>query len=136
VNDIAHPQSIAAQVFGKAQSFSDALFDPHAFVFLALPGTEPRFRIALPIRVFDVDPLNPSQTKWAYSGLHLLEIGPGPADAPELRFKGVIKTEEASDATPNWTYVVPDRGVLHGESVFVVHGDRILSSLWESVPGG
>jgi hypothetical protein len=136
VNDIAHPQSIGARVFGKALTSTDALFDPHAFTFLAMSGNEPLFRIAVPIRVFDVDPLDATRTKWSYSGLHLLEIGPGPADAFELRFQGVIKTEEASPARPNPGYVVPERGVLHGESVFVVHGDQILSSLWQNVPGG
>jgi hypothetical protein len=136
VNDIAHPQSLGSRVFGKASTFSEALYDPHAFTFLAMPGTEPRYRVALPIQVFDVDAAHPTQNKWTYSGLHLLEVAPGAADAPELRFKGVIKTEEASDAKPYPTYVLPERGVLHGESVFLVHGEQVLSSMWETVPGG
>jgi len=49
------------------------------------------------------------------------------------RFQGVIKTEALSDATPRPSFAVPNRGVLHGDSVFAIQGDRILSSLWENL---
>jgi hypothetical protein len=53
VRDIAHPQSIGAEVFGRAGTWSDALNDPHALSFVELPGTETRYRLALPIRVYE-----------------------------------------------------------------------------------
>jgi hypothetical protein len=128
VRDIAHPQSIGAEVFGRAGTWSDALNDPHALSFVELPGTETRYRLALPIRVYE--------TTWAYSGLHVLEIANSATGTPQLHFQGVIKTEEAGTATPIPTFVLPERGVLHGDSVFAIHGERVFSSLWQNLPGG
>ena len=135
VRDIAHPQSLGAEVFGKAGSWSDALNDPHALTFLTLPGTNARHRLALPIHVFDTaHPTEPGRFNWTYSGLHVLEVAASETGAPQLHFQGVIKTEERSDATPSPSFAVPNRAVLHGDSVFAIQGDRILSSLWENLP--
>ncbi len=135
VRDITQPQVIGAAVFGRAGSWSDALNDPHALTFLTLPGTNARHRLALPIHVFDTaHPTDPSRFTWTYSGLHVLEISSSETGAPQLHVQGVIRTEEAGNATPNPSFALPNRGILHGDSVFAIQGDRILSSLWDNLP--
>jgi uncharacterized secreted protein with C-terminal beta-propeller domain len=122
VRDIASPQSVGAEVFGGVNTLSPALDDPHALAFLTMPGPDARYRLALPIDV--------SEVSWQYSGLHLLDIDAGAT--PELHFHGVIKTEESGSTTyPRFS--LRDRGVLHGDAAFAVHGDRIVSSLWQNV---
>lgn len=122
VRDIAHPQAIGSETIGGPGSASDAVNDPHALTFLKLPGAEARYRVALPIHV--------AETNWKYTGLHLFELAVGAT--PELHFQGVIKTDEPGSSTFP-TAGDPNRGVLHDESVFAIHGDRIVSSLWQDV---
>lgn len=112
VQDIANPRSVGSQVFGGQFTTSEALSDPHALTFLM--GATLQYRVGLPIHVFD--------PQWKYSGLHLLEVSAGAA--PQLQFHGVVKTQEVGG---------PNRGVLHGESVFAIQGGHITSSLWNDI---
>jgi uncharacterized secreted protein with C-terminal beta-propeller domain len=125
VRDIAHPQSIGAEVFGDHLSSTDALNDPHALAFLEVAGTgaDPRYRVGVPINVFD--------GAWKYSGLHLFEVTAGAT--PQLHFQGVVKTAELGSAVVP-SFSGPDRGILHGESVFAIQGPATASSLWHNVP--
>jgi hypothetical protein len=124
VRDIANPQSIGSEVIGGMGTWSDAVNDPHALTFLKLPGSaDARYRVALPIHV--------AETNWKYTGVHLFELAAGAT--PQLHFQGVIKTDEPGSSTFP-TVGGPNRGVLHDESVFAVHGARIVSSLWQDVP--
>jgi uncharacterized secreted protein with C-terminal beta-propeller domain len=125
VRDIAHPQSIASEVFGRVGSSTEALDDPHALAFLELAGTDavPRYRVGVPIHVHDGG--------WKYSGLHLFEVTA--SAAPQLHFQGVLKTEHVGPAViPSFS--APNRGILHGESVFAIQGLTTASSLWQNVP--
>ena len=135
VRDITHPQSIGSEVFGKAGTWSEALSDPHALTFLPMPGTDTHLRLAVPMHVYDTaHPTLPNRFNWTYSGLHLLEVTGSGTESPQLHFQGVIKTEEPGNATPGPSFALPNRGILHGESVFAIHGERVLSSLWQDLP--
>jgi hypothetical protein len=125
VRDIANPQSIGSEVFGRVGSITEALYDPHALTFLELAGTgaEPRYRVGVPIHVSDGG--------WKYSGLHLFEVNAGAT--PQLHFQGVLKTEQVGP-TVIPSFGNPSRGILHGESVFAIQGLTTASSLWQNVP--
>jgi uncharacterized secreted protein with C-terminal beta-propeller domain len=125
VRDIAHPQSVASEVFGRVGSSTEAQSDPHALAFLELAGTgaEPRYRVGVPIHVHDGG--------WKYSGLHLFEVTA--SATPQLHFQGVLKTEQVGPAVVP-SFGVPNRGILHGESVFAIQGLTTASSLWQNVP--
>jgi hypothetical protein len=129
VRDIAHPQSLGAQVFGKAGTSSEALTNPHALTFLEGPAS---LRLALPIDVYDKATGDPLTFGWNYSGLHVLEVAGTDSATPQLRFQGVIKTGESGN-TPYPPARYPERGVLHDDAVFGVHGDQYLSSRWEDL---
>jgi hypothetical protein len=122
VRDITKPQSVASEVFGGRNSFAEALHNPHALAILAMPGAEPRYRVGVPMSIYD--------GSWKYSGVHLFEVAAGAT--PQLHFQGVLKTEQLGPTvfpTPE-----PSRGILHGESVFAVQGLTTVSSLWQDVP--
>jgi hypothetical protein len=132
VRDIANPQSLGAEIIGKEGTFSEGLSDPHALTFLDMPGTDARLRLAMPILVYDTpSSMAAGSYTWTYSGLHLFEVAAGAS--PSLHFKGVIKTAE-----PGGPGQVPffggDRGVLHGDAVYAVHGGDVQSSFWQNVP--
>jgi hypothetical protein len=123
VRDIGNPQSLAAEVFGRMGSSTEARDDPHALTILAMPGTEPRYRVGVPIHVYDGG--------WKYSALHLFEVAAGAT--PQLHFQGVLKTEHVGPAVLP-SFGGPNRGILHGESVFAIQGLTTVSSLWQDVP--
>jgi hypothetical protein len=131
VSDMSAPRTLGASVFGRRGSASEAVFDAHAATFLSMNGA---MRIALPIDVFDVPHPNDSGFfQWRYSGMHLFEVTQPPQGDASLRFHGVVKSGERSgpgDAPP---YADPQRTILHGPSVFVVHGEDLISEFWGDV---
>jgi hypothetical protein len=134
VRDIANPRSLGAQVFGKAGTSSEGLNDPHALTFLATPAPNAGLRLALPIDVFDTPrPADPNTFAWTYSGLHLLEVSGAATTSPQLHFQGVLLTDEPGPSKTFPSFGRPERGVLHGDSVFAVSGDRFLSSRWQDL---
>lgn len=133
VRDIAHPRSLGAKVFGKSGSWSEALHDPHALAFLDRPAPDASLRLVLPIDVYDTSAVSPSAFNWSYSGFHLLEVAGDQTSTPQLRFHGLIKTADNSTST-HPPYAFPERGVLHGDAVFAVHGDQFLAMRWQGFP--
>lgn len=134
VRDIANPRSLGARVFGKAGTSSEGLRDPHALTFLATPTPQAGLRLALPIDVFETPRAeDPNAFDWTYSGLHLLEVSGTDTADPQLRFQGVLETDRRGPDRTFPSFAAPDRGVLHGESVFAVHGDRLLSTRWQDL---
>ena len=100
-----------------------------------MPGAQSRYRLALPIQVYDTPrATDPNQFGWTYSGLHVFEISGDLSGVPQLHFQGVIRTQTASEETPNPFYRVPNRGILHGDSVFAVYGEQVHSSRWQDLP--
>lgn len=130
VSDMSQPRSLGVQIFGKAGSWSEANDDPHALTLLPMEQSN-SYRIALPINVFDT-PAG-SLYHWQYSGTHLLQIDGIGSDSPQLSFAGVIKTDEP-DSSHNYPRMdVPNRSVLHDDSVFVVNGNALIGSLWNQL---
>jgi hypothetical protein len=130
VSDLAEPASLGRYVVGAPGSSSEAIGDPHALTVLSLPvmpGEPARHRIALPIDVFA---WVGAKSSWSFSGLHLLEIDGNGTQPAQLRFRGVIRTEESSGPGAYPPYVTPRRGVLHDNAVYAVHGDAYASRFW------
>jgi hypothetical protein len=135
VRDIANPRSLGVQVIGKAGTSSEALSNPHALSFLAKTTPGSGLRLAIPVQVHDTPRANDAtRFDWTYTGLHLLEVTGVETEAPQLRFQGVIKTDQPTPSMPSPRYATPERGVLHDDAVFAIHGDRFLSGLWQNLP--
>jgi len=124
------PKLLGTQLFGEAGSTSDAVSEPHA---LSVLSVDKRHRIALPIDIYATPhPTQAGRFVWTYSGVHLLEVDATTA-VPTLRYQGAIKTEESSDPSNYPRFAFPRRNVIHGESVFGVHGDSFIASRWNTV---
>lgn len=126
VSDIAHPQSLGAQVFGNLGSGSAALSDPHALTFLERPDSS--LRLMLPIDVYDTPKPGSTPFGWSYSGFHVLEVA-----GPQLRYHGLLKTADNSSA-PYPPYPLPERGILHDDAVFAVSGEQLYGKRWADFP--
>jgi hypothetical protein len=129
VKDIANPQTIGAALFGGAGTSSEALSDPHALTLLPMKDDASRYRLALPINVYDKpDPNDADRLLWSYSALHLFEIS-DIGGSPQLNFRGVLQTAEPGSTSYPPTEL-PNRSVLHDDSVFAIRGERILGKSW------
>jgi hypothetical protein len=126
VRDIANPKSLGVKVFGNSGSWTEALHDPHALTFLDRSAPDASLRLVLPVDVYE------AANNWAYSGLHVMEVVGTDSAAPQLRFHGLIKTADDSSST-HPPYAFPERGVLHDDAVFAVHGDEYLAKRWQDV---
>jgi uncharacterized secreted protein with C-terminal beta-propeller domain len=134
VSEPDRPRSVGLQVFGHSGSWSEAITNPHAITFL--PVADDTHRIALPIDVFETpDPTNTGRFSWTYSGLHLLEVRNASSGSPLLHFQGAIRTAEPSNEVNYPPHAVPERGVLHNDSVFAIYGDEVRSRLWQEIAG-
>jgi len=60
--------------------------------------------------------------------LYVIEIVGIGSDAAELEFRGLIKTAEP-DGTTYLPAELPNRSVLHDDSVFAIRGSRIMGRL-------
>lgn len=129
VSDINQPRSVGVQLFGQPGTTSEATDNPHALTLLPLEQAN-SYRIALPINVFATPGGNLYQ--WAYSGMHLLQIDGLGGETPQLSLAGVIRTAEPDGSLPNQypPQAVPDRTILHDDSVFVVSGDTLMGRSW------
>src|SRR5690606_41967772 len=111
---------------------SQAVFERHPVTSLA-PTADP-YRIALPIDVFETPTRNDAGAfAWTYSGLHVLAAHNLSSGSPLLDFRGVIRTNEPSRGTLSPTPIRPQRGVLHGDSVFSIYGAETAGRLWKDL---
>ncbi len=134
VRDILRPRSLGSHAFGRRGSVSEATSDPHALTLFPRADSG-AVRIALPVDVFATPPQDSSTLfGWTYSGSHLLEVEGLGGSAPQLNFKGVIKTAEPGGApNPFPAFTVPRRAVMHDDAVFVVDGATVTGTLWDGV---
>jgi len=135
VSNPALPQELQAIIIGDRGTNTPALNTHRAFTYL--PGSENTpARLALPVNVYERESgINTSaQSVWQYSGLNLYDINTG--SKPEIIEKGVMKVEERDPSNSNTQYPTVwggnDRAVLADDSVFLVHGFDVYSSLYQT----
>jgi hypothetical protein len=128
VTHIDDPVSLGRVSLGAPGTTSEAIDNPHALSIVAMPGANVQYRIALPIDVYAWIGVSPS---WSYSGMQLLEVdGNGPQPS-QLRFHGMLRTDESSEVGTPPPYVNPRRGVIHDNAVYAVHGGEYASRKWK-----
>lgn len=126
------PRSVGAQIFGDSGSRSEAIQNPHAVAFLSTQ--DDAYRMALPIDVFETaNPNSQGVFDWTYTGLHVLEVQNASTGSPRLNYQGVIRTNEPSTGATYPPYITPQRGVLHGDSVFAISGDEVIGRAWQDL---
>ncbi len=129
VRDIAAPTLIRQISLGKRGSETQVSYDHKALGWLeSAPG---HYRLTLPIQVHDgVQSTAAERTPWHYTGLQLFDISltAGATIAPA----GVMVADKASAQSLYAPYVTPQRGILHGEAVHYVYGDKVFSAPWSA----
>lgn len=127
VSNIAQPLSRGSSVIGGQGSYSEALYDRHAFTYQAdVDGID---RFALPAQVYAED------GSWQYLGaaLYLFEIRDKDLPAlTALNRVGEIEPPAADPNAPDW--IERSRAFIHDDTVFYVRDENVWSAFWQT-PG-
>ena len=126
VADMSAPRSLAVEILGGAWSFSEALYDRHAFTYLSsvTRGDVTVDRLAIPADLYDAG------LGWRESGLYLFELGNlETPDVATLYSAGAIVID-SPDAERRFPVSSRYRSVLHDDAVFVVRNQDVYSAFW------
>jgi hypothetical protein len=127
ISNMNNPLLVNQHLLGDNFSTSQALYDHRALSFLQVSDNQ--LRIGLPIMEY-VDTSAGEEDLWSYelqSSLQLFEINGLTGDAASLDHVGEVSAD-AIDQQDYW--YDNDRGLLHDDSVFYVHGPRVIGSPW------
>ena len=127
VSDIAQPLSRGSQVIGGLGSYSEALYNRHAFTYQ--PGADGVDRFTIPAQVFAED------GSWDFLGsaLYLFEILD--KDMPSVATLNSVGAIEPPSADPNWPdWVERSRAYIHDDTVYYVRDEDVWATSWLS-PG-
>ncbi len=132
--DISNPSKPIEKnkyVFGTAFSWSSALYDHHALSFLQTNNDQ--IRIALPISLYEVVQLPElSNARWVSEGLYQFEVNGLVNGNANLTHTGTLIAEDATTQEhPFWSSY--GRSFLHDNSIFYVHGNKVIGAGWSMV---
>ena len=118
---LEQPQSRGLITLGEVTSNSQALYDRHAFTYLAGPEAD---RLAIPASVSAPSPIEGQGFTWS-SSLHQFEIlGKQSASSALLREAGAVSPDQAE------LYASVSRAFIHGDAVYYVRDSRIYGTFW------
>ncbi len=135
VSDLTTPTSISTIEIGDRGTYTEALFDRHAFTYQSQfngQGTNDRF--ALPIDIYadrgNGEPGVFWNQEWVSSGLHLFEIN-NPADptAAQLVNHGALITQ-SRDNDELFFFSGQRRSIFDDDTIYLIGGERLWSSYW------
>jgi hypothetical protein len=124
VSDIAQPLSRGSALLGGPGSYSEAVYDRHAFTYQAdVDGVD---RFTLPANVFASD----GSYQYLGSALYLFEILD--KDMPSLAALNSVGSiaPPAAGSEPAW--VERSRAYLHGDTVYYVRDEEVWAAAWQS----
>lgn len=127
VSDIAQPLSRGNAVIGGRGSFSEALYNRHAFTYQADVNGVDRFTI--PAQVYAED------GSWTFLGaaLYLFEILDKDTPAlTSLNGVGAIEPPSADPDFPDW--VERSRAFIHDDTVYYIRDEDVWAAFWDT-PG-
>ncbi len=129
IRDPAKPTELSKHVFGNAGSWSEALYDHRALSFLQ--ANDDQLRITLPIQL--TEEIKTDELKWinwVSTGMYQFEINGLADNQLSLDHVGTVISESGNGLSfPLWGG--DDRGILHGDSLFYVHGPKVIASPWK-----
>lgn len=129
IRNPAAPTEISKHVFGSAYSWSEALYDHRALSFLN--ASDDQLRITLPIALYEeVKGEEFVSIRWLNNSLYQFEVNGLASDKLSLDHVGsVISESSATQEYPLWSG--NDRGILHGDALFYVHGPKVIAGPWK-----
>jgi hypothetical protein len=128
ISNMSNPVLVNQHLLGDNFSTSEALYDHRAFSFLQ--ASDDQLRITLPIMEYISTSVG-EEDLWSFdlqSSLQLFEINGLTGDTASLDLVGEISADAIAQEDFNW--YGNDRGLLHDDSVFYVHGPWVMGSPW------
>jgi uncharacterized secreted protein with C-terminal beta-propeller domain len=131
VSDISAPKEVASKIVGHRGSHTELAHNHLAFTGIQ---NEDSYRFAFPITVHDgIDDNAYNKNKvsawhnWNHTGLYLFEIKAGVMSSP-----GVVITEEKTQEKPYPQFHGEKRGLIQGEHVYHLNGDKLYKAQWSN----
>ena len=122
VSSIEHPQSRGLLTLGGQGTYSEAMWDRHAFTWLPSDTVD---RVAIPLTTW---PQVSTTFGNPLTSLHQFEIlGKQAAGSASLQAAGVVAPPTREDSP---THVEAARSYIHGDTVYFVRGDEVWSTSW------
>lgn len=123
-SNISLPLSRGSQVIGGPGSYSEAVFDRHAFTYQAdVDGVD---RFTIPANVFASD----GSYTFLGSALHLFEIRD--KSMPALALVNRVGTVQPPSAGTEPEWIERSRAFIHGDTVFYVRDEEVWVSFWQN----
>lgn len=125
VSNIAQPLSRGSSVIGGRGSYSEALYDRHAFTYQ--PDVNGVDRFAIPAQVYAMD------GSWQFQGsaLYLFEILD--KNMPSVAAMNRVGAIEPPPLDPNWPdWVERSRAFIHDDTVFYIRDEDVWAAFWQS----
>lgn len=124
VSNIAQPLSRGSAVLGGPGSYSEAVYERHAFSYLA--GNDDVDRFTIPANLFASD----GSYQFLGSALHLFEIRDKSLPAlATLNSVGSIQPPDTGQP-PEW--VERSRAFIHDDAVFYVRDEEVWAAMWHT----
>lgn len=119
ISDMSQPKEINVVNFDGTGAWSSAQYDHRAISFLRVD--ENTLRITLPVTVYN----GYFHGDFADSGLYQLEVR-------NIGSKAAVLTNLSHISNQSGEAGLGERGILHGNSVFYVRGDKVSAHSWPS----
>ncbi|KZN69829.1 beta-propeller domain-containing protein [Pseudoalteromonas luteoviolacea] len=128
VSDMSAPKLLNEHVF--ANGYSPVEFDHHALSFLK--ASDEQFRMTLPVETWRTEQEAGGDIIWSNKNeLAAFEVTIG--DSPNLTYLGSsVATYETPSQSVPYVRASDDRGVIHDNTIYYVHGNFVWSSLWQN----
>ncbi|MDU0353891.1 beta-propeller domain-containing protein [Paraglaciecola aquimarina] len=122
--DITDPtQPLEVNSIVTPDSYTPVEYDYHALTVL---NTNGRYQFALPIEKWGSNITGVATRRWSQNSLALLEVDTNAAQ-PELVKRAEIVAPINDE---QYIYGGQDRSVIHGSTVYYIHGNQVWRSLW------
>ncbi|MBQ4811599.1 hypothetical protein A7985_12025 [Pseudoalteromonas luteoviolacea] len=128
VSDMSSPKLVNEHVF--ANGYSPVEFDHHAFSFLKI--SDEQFRMTLPVETWKTEQEVGGDMIWSNKNeLAAFEVNVG--SSPSLSYLGSsVATYDTPSQSVPYVRASDDRGVIHDDIIYYVHGNFVWSSLWQN----
>lgn len=143
VSDPDNPREVDNAIIGKRGTQSPALFQPHAFTYLApQPELGQPARVAFPVRLHGRPPGDTEEREvnehfpWLHTGLHRFAVSTGGQDGPGIHplTPLVVASREEESEEPQFEHTLSDssRAVIAGEGIFFYHWGKVWTAPWDA----
>ncbi|KZX01528.1 hypothetical protein JL49_05300 [Pseudoalteromonas luteoviolacea] len=128
VSDMSAPKLLNEHIF--TNGYSPVEFDHHALGFLKV--SDEKFRMTLPVETWRTEQEVGGDMIWSNKNeLAAFEVTMG--DTPNLTYLGSsVATYETPSQSVPYVRASDDRGVIHDNTIYYVHGNFVWSSLWQN----